>query len=65
MVDLEAALKQEFLDVAVAERVAQVPGYGLDDQTRLEMATPEVVLGPALQLRRDSLALRIMACLRT
>src|SRR3954471_209675 len=50
VVHLQAKLKEQLLDVAVAERVAQVPGDGLDDQRRLEVPAPEVILGPALQL---------------
>ena len=53
VVDLEAALEQQFLDVAVAQRIAQVPGDGLHDQRRLVVAALEVVLGPALQLGGD------------
>ena len=52
MVDLQAALQEQLLDVAVAERVAQVPGDRLHDQRRLEVPALEVVLGPALQLER-------------
>src|SRR5829696_5308055 len=50
VVDLEAALPEQLLDVAIAERVAQVPRDGLQDQRRLEVPALEVVLGPALQL---------------
>ena len=38
MIDLQAALEEQLLDVTVAERVAQVPGDGLQDQRRFEMA---------------------------
>ena len=53
MVDLQAALQEQLLDVAVAQRVAQVPGDGLDDQRRLEVPALEVALGLALQLGGD------------
>src|SRR3954467_10857662 len=50
VVDLQAALKEQLLDVTVAQRIAQVPGDGLQDQRRFEMAALEIVLRPALQL---------------
>src|SRR3954452_3240576 len=50
VVDLQAALQKQLLDVTIAERVAEVPRDGLQDQRRLEVAALEVVLGPALQL---------------
>ena len=50
VVHLQAALQEQLLDVAVAERIAQVPGDRLHDQRRLEVPALEVVLGPALQL---------------
>ena len=49
MVDLHPALQEPLLDVAVAERVAQVPGDDLHDEGGLEMPALEVVFGPALQ----------------
>ena len=42
-------LQEQLLDVTVAERIAQVPGNGPQDQRRLEMPALEVVLGPTLQ----------------
>src|SRR5215207_9094984 len=50
VVDLQAALDEQLLDVTIAERIAQVPGDGLQDQRRLEVAALEIVLRPALQL---------------
>src|SRR4051812_9099067 len=50
VVDLEAALQEQLLDVAVAERIAQVPRDRLQDQRRFEVPALEVVLGAALQL---------------
>src|SRR4051812_20777959 len=50
MVDLQAALEEQLLDVTVAERIAQIPRDGLQDQCRLEVPTLEIVLRPALQL---------------
>src|SRR5215203_5293961 len=49
VVDLQAALDEQLLDVTIAERIAQVPGDGLQDQRRLEVAALEIVLRPALQ----------------
>ena len=53
VVDLHTAFEKQLFAIAVAERVAQVPGDRLHDQRRLEMAALEVVFGPALQLGRD------------
>src|SRR5215207_5591991 len=50
VIDLQAALPEQLLDVTIAERVAQVPRDGLQDQRCLEVPTLEVILGPALQL---------------
>src|SRR4051794_21984084 len=50
MVHLQAALQEQLLDVAIAQRVAQIPRDGLQDQRRFVMAAPEIVLGSALQL---------------
>src|SRR5215217_3799049 len=50
VVDLEAALEEQLLDVTIAERIAQIPGDGLQDQRRFVVAALEVVLGPTLQL---------------
>src|SRR3954470_3461569 len=50
VVDLQAALQKQLFDVAIAERVAQIPRDGLQDQRRLEVPALEVVLRPALQL---------------
>ena len=41
MVDLQAALEEQLLNVAVAEWVAQIPGDGLQDQRCLEVAALE------------------------
>src|SRR5215212_4181167 len=50
VIDLQAALQEQLLDVTIAERIAQIPGDGLQDQRRLEVPALEVVLRPALQL---------------
>src|SRR3954468_16978090 len=50
VIDLEAALQEQLLDVAIAERIAQIPGDGLQNQCRLKVPTLEIVLRPALQL---------------
>src|SRR3954465_14484773 len=50
VVHLQTALQEQLLDVAVAERVAQVPRDGLQDQRCLEVPALEIVLRPALQL---------------
>jgi hypothetical protein len=50
VVDLHAALQEHLLDVAVAQRVAQTPGHGLDDEAGLEVPAPEVATGFSLQL---------------
>src|SRR3954463_15718778 len=50
VVDLEAALEEQLLDVTVAERIAQIPGDRLQDQRGLVVAAFEIVLGPPLQL---------------
>src|SRR4051812_15476700 len=50
VIDLQAALQEQLLDVAIAERVAQIPRDGLQDQRRLEVPALEIILGPALQL---------------
>src|SRR5215203_2655331 len=50
VVHLQATLEEQLLDVTVAQRVAQVPRDGLQDQRCLEVPTLEIVLGPALQL---------------
>src|SRR3954470_7459773 len=42
--------QEQLLDVAIAERVAEVPRDGLHDQCRLEVAALEIVLRSALQL---------------
>jgi hypothetical protein len=49
VVDLKAALQEQLLDVAVAERVAQVPRDRLQDQGCLEVAALEIALGPMLE----------------
>jgi hypothetical protein len=55
VVNLQAALQQHLLNVTVAERVAQLPGNGLDDQGCLEVPSLEVGAGLALQLRGDDI----------
>src|SRR3954471_7725470 len=50
VVHLQTALQEQLLDVTVAERVAQVPRDGLQDQRCLEVPALEIVLRPALQL---------------
>ena len=50
MVDRQAALPEQLLNVAVGQGIAQIPGDGLQDQRRLEVPAFEVVLGPTLQL---------------
>src|SRR3954465_8827652 len=50
VVDLQAALQEQLLNVTVAQGIAQVPGDGLQDQRCLEVPALEVVLRPALQL---------------
>src|SRR3954470_9874887 len=50
VVDLEAALQEQLLDVTVAQGIAQVPRDGLQDQRRLEVPALEIILGAALQL---------------
>src|SRR3954462_5869085 len=47
------AIQRIFCAFTVAQRVAQVPGDRLDDQSRLEVPALEVTLGPALQPRGD------------
>jgi hypothetical protein len=58
VVDLQAALDKQLLDVTIAERIAQVPGDGLQDQRRLEGVTFEVLLvilsGPETQTEEPS-----------
>lgn len=44
MINLEAALVEYWLHVAVAQRIAQVPGHRLNDQPRLELPALENVL---------------------
>ncbi|MDQ0547439.1 hypothetical protein QO001_006398 [Methylobacterium brachiatum] len=54
MVNLQPALQEEhLLDVAIAERVAQVPGNSLDDQRALEVSAPEITLDLSLQLEGE------------
>ena len=62
VVHVQAALQEQLLDVAVAERVAQVPGDRLDDQRRLEVPAPEVALDRRFSLA--AMAFRIMGRLR-
>src|SRR3954469_12675378 len=50
VIDLEAALEEQLLDVTVAERIAQIPRDRLQDQRRFVVTAFEIVLRPALQL---------------
>src|SRR3954449_11922700 len=50
VVDLEAALEEQLLDVTVAERIAQIPRDRLQDQRRFVVPALEIGLGSALQL---------------
>src|SRR3954447_16375242 len=50
VIDLQAALQKQLLDVTVAQGIAQIPGDRLQDQRRLEVPALEIILGPALQL---------------
>ena len=54
VVHRQAALQEQLLDVPVAERVAQIPRDGLQDQRRLEMPAFEVLLGPGASASRQS-----------
>ena len=54
MIHLQAAFQEQLLDVAIAERVAQVPRDRLDDQGRLVVPASEVSLSPLLELGGDS-----------
>src|SRR4051812_32644070 len=49
MVHRQAALPEQLFDVAIAQRITQIPGDRLQDQRCLEVTALEVVLGPALQ----------------
>jgi len=49
VVHRQAALPEQLLDVAIAERVAEVPRDRLQDQRRLKVPALEIVLRPALQ----------------
>ena len=53
VVHLQTSFQEHLLDVAVAQRVAQVPGDRLDDQRRLEVAAPEISFGALLKLGGD------------
>ncbi|MOA17720.1 hypothetical protein D3C78_1379870 [compost metagenome] len=50
VVDLEAALAEHFFQIAVAQRIAQIPGHRLNDQPGFEVASFEIVLRLVLQL---------------
>src|SRR3954462_7378673 len=50
VIDLQAALQEQLLDVTVAQGIAQIPRDGLQDQGRLKVPALEIVLRPALQL---------------
>ena len=53
MIHLQTALEEQLLDVTVAERIAQIPGDGLDDERRLIVPSLEVALGALLQFGSD------------
>ena len=53
MVDRETALQEHLLDVAIAERIAQVPGHGLHDQAGLEVPPLKVIAGLSRQLEGE------------
>ena len=53
VINLDPAFQEQLLDIAVAERIAQVPGDGLNDERSLVVPTLEVGLGALLQLRGD------------
>jgi hypothetical protein len=50
VVDLEAAFEKHAFEIAETQGIAQIPGDGLNDEPRLEVSSPEIVFGPALQL---------------
>ena len=50
MVNRQAALPEQLLNVAVAQGITQIPADRLQDQRRLEVPALEVILGSALQL---------------
>jgi hypothetical protein len=45
VVHLQATLQEQLLDVTIAQGIAQVPGDGLEDQRRLEVAALEDPMG--------------------
>jgi hypothetical protein len=45
VVDLQAALEEQLLNVTVAQGIAQIPGDGLEDQRCLEVAALEDPMG--------------------
>ena len=49
VVHRQATLEKELLNIAVAERITQIPADRLQDQRRLEVPALEVILGAALQ----------------
>ena len=50
VIDLEAALKEHALEIAIAQRIAQALCHRLNNQPGLEMASFEIVLGLTLEL---------------
>lgn len=50
MIDLQATLQEQLLDISVAEWVAQVPGDGLYDEWRLVVPAFKVGIGALFQL---------------
>src|SRR5579875_3562001 len=50
VIDLKPALEEHAFEIAIAQRVAQIPGQRLDDPPRLEMASFEVFLRLTFEL---------------
>ena len=49
MIHLEAALQKQLLDVAIAQRIAQIPAHCLKDQRGFKLTPLEIVLGLTFQ----------------
>src|SRR4051812_24217152 len=63
VVHRQAALPEQLLNIAVAQRIAQIPADCLQDQRRIEVAALEVVLDRRFSF--SAIALRIGVSLRT
>ncbi len=50
MVDLETAFPEHLLQIAIAERIMQIPGNRLHNQQRLKMPSLEIVFRLAFRL---------------